>query len=728
MRRRSSTVTTLLAIIALFLLPAISNIEANVLPTSWTPFLWISWPAGVVLSAPLVYLEIRERHPVGGPGPKQDAASANEQLRLLAAASRHQWTAAASDRRLTHPGPLPIRWTRATVPVAGPVSATTGYPRFRPLPGLTAVTHCELGEGTQEELYQIYGGLPSGRMLLIGRPGAGKSSAAILLLLQALRHREQATPDDQARIPVPVLFTLHGWNPDRGESTTDWMASKLAETYPMFRGRTGRQAAEDLLATERVAAFLDGLDETPASIRPSILAALADAPFRVVLLSRTAEAVNAAQHILLTGAAAVELQAVQPTEAATYLLQSLVDPPPPPWKAIRHDLAEAARAGQPRSALSEALTTPLALSLLRDVYGATGPVDELLDDSRFSTAADIENHLLDQAIDAAYEHRPGRPKPRYTVTTARHTLRYIAVQLTEQRTSDLAWWHIPTWTTHRSRMITAAVATVLANETIWAPGLGLSLGLGLGLFAGLIFGIASFIGPLAGSVRGVPHTPRQITRLSYRNASHGLAYGLMSGLTGGLLASLLVGRVSGLSAGITSGFSVGLASGVAGVALRGITRRMEVAGSSLEPADAWRQDRNGLVLIPVLGLVVGLLVTLLVKLAPGLASGLASKLSVVILGGALVGLVLGLGYAVMAKRTSGTDVSSPGSATIDTSVALVHLAIRHRTPLRLITFLEDARSRHLLRTVGPIYQFRHASLQQRLAQPTAERVTNSHSS
>ena len=30
-------------------------------------------------------------------------------------------------------------------------------------------------------------------------------------------------------------------------------------------------------------------------------------------------------------------------------------------------------------------------------------------------------------------------------------------------------------------------------------------------------------------------------------------------------------------------------------------------------------------------------------------------------------------------------------------------------------FLEDARSRSVLRTVGPVYQFRHARLQDRLA-------------
>jgi hypothetical protein len=49
------------------------------------------------------------------------------------------------------------------------------------------------------------------------------------------------------------------------------------------------------------------------------------------------------------------------------------------------------------------------------------------------------------------------------------------------------------------------------------------------------------------------------------------------------------------------------------------------------------------------------------------------------------------------------------------SLAFVQFAARRRTPVRLVRFLEDARDRNVLRTVGPVYQFRHARLQDRLA-------------
>lgn len=46
------------------------------------------------------------------------------------------------------------------------------------------------------------------------------------------------------------------------------------------------------------------------------------------------------------------------------------------------------------------------------------------------------------------------------------------------------------------------------------------------------------------------------------------------------------------------------------------------------------------------------------------------------------------------------------------------LGTRRRLPLRLMGFLDDAYRLGLLRIVGPVYQFRHAALQDHLAPPT----------
>ena len=75
-----------------------------------------------------------------------------------------------------------------------------------------------------------------------------------------------------------------------------------------------------MLDAGRIAVILDGLDEIPQALRPSVLRALSQqATFRLVLLTRSAEMADAATQALLQGAAAIELQAIGPDAAAAYL-------------------------------------------------------------------------------------------------------------------------------------------------------------------------------------------------------------------------------------------------------------------------------------------------------------------------------------------------------------------------------------------------------------------------
>jgi hypothetical protein len=305
---------------------------------------------------------------------------------LLAVAMRNQWTAAANERRLRQPTPLPIRWCRTTEAVAGPTTAATmtraDRALFDPLPGLDCVTSDQLRRGTSRDLHHVYGGLASGRLLIVGGEGVGKSSAAILLLLDALRYRDHAIPADRQRIPVPVLFTLHGWDP-ASTSVKDWLVTKLTEV-PLFLGRYGAQRAKTLLSAGRIAVFLDGLDEIPEQTRPVALQALSDqATFRLVLLTRTTELATAAQQHGLVGAAALELHPLNPTDAADYLLQSITEPRRRPGRTSPPKSPKTPTAPRPRT------HQPLTVSLLRDTYPPTAPVDELTNTTRFPTPETI---------------------------------------------------------------------------------------------------------------------------------------------------------------------------------------------------------------------------------------------------------------------------------------------------------------------------------------------------
>jgi GTPase SAR1 family protein len=66
------------------------------------------------------------------------------------------------------------------------------------------------------------------RLVIVGGPGAGKTTLAVQLLLQLLASLQ----DDE---PIPVLFSVAGWDTDVFPRLHDWLAQRLAEVYPALR-------------------------------------------------------------------------------------------------------------------------------------------------------------------------------------------------------------------------------------------------------------------------------------------------------------------------------------------------------------------------------------------------------------------------------------------------------------------------------------------------------------
>jgi hypothetical protein len=87
----------------------------------------------------------------------------------------------------------------------------------------------------------------------------------------------------------------------------------------------------------------------------------------------------------------------------------------------------------------------------------------------------------------------------------------------------------------------------------------------------------------------------------------------------------------------------------------------------------------------------------------GIGFGIGSGIRFGVVNGFGIGLVVGVGIGLSVSQTWASSLAS------------AQLARRWRTPVRLMRFLDDARERGVLRTVGPAYQFRHARLQDRLA-------------
>ena len=205
-----------------------------------------------------------------------------------------------------------------------------------------------------------------------------------------------------------------------------------------------------------ISLLLDGVDEMPEGVRSSVLAKIGkQASYRVVLSSRISELERAVEAGHLAESAALELVPITARQAADYLELHVRDLTPEPWKKLIKYLRE-----HETSALATALDTPLALSLLLEIYRKNGQADELVCSQRFPDSQTIKRYLLDRVLPAAYEPPDSGP---YTLEQAGHWLGYLAAEMNERDLRELAWWNIPRWLPPRRMKVSIGLAGGLIN-------------------------------------------------------------------------------------------------------------------------------------------------------------------------------------------------------------------------------------------------------------------------
>lgn len=95
----------------------------------------------------------------------------------------------------------------------------------------------------------------SGRMVILGAPGSGKTVLAVTLTVELLKRRaKDSTPDSNAAF-VPCLLNLPSWEPAR-QSLPAWLEAQIADRF-----RITRKVAARLVSDGWILPVLDGLDE-----------------------------------------------------------------------------------------------------------------------------------------------------------------------------------------------------------------------------------------------------------------------------------------------------------------------------------------------------------------------------------------------------------------------------------------------------------------------------------
>jgi hypothetical protein len=512
-----------------------------------------------VLGLPALYLAWVSLQEARRPRPQSLAQIAD----VLASLLRSQWEAEVSVRRLNEPYPLAVSWTAADQSLTDTWEsleqlARSGAGRRMPPTPETWATGPDGLAGKGVELVGKLALVPTGRLVILGEPGAGKTMLMVRLLLDLLGRRPSGGP-------VPFLASVASWDPTKQE-LRDWLTAQLIIDHPALAGpspvETGRSQAAALLASGLILPILDGLDEIPDPVRGPAISKINDAlrpSEQLVVTCRTQQYRDAVRprdgvEVTLRGAAAVQLSPLQANTVRDYLCDDAAGQVMRTrWNPVLAVLGTESPAGQ-------ALTTPLMVGLARTIYNPR-PGEQIerepreLCDPDLTDRKAVESLLFDAFIPAAYRDKPARREKaqKWLVFLARH-LEYTVGG------TDLAWWQI-SWATR-----------ILKERGRWATVYGPKGAIGFGRSTNLSPGGRS---ALLDEIAAI--SPKASLALNFRQSIVGAA-------VGGLWVTVLT--VIGVTV-LFFDFAGGVANGILAGILASIVSFFQAAWPQYEIARAW---------------------------------------------------------------------------------------------------------------------------------------------
>lgn len=527
-------------------------------------------------------------------------------------------------------------------------------------------------------ILETYNEVPSGRLVVLGRAGAGKSVFALRLAL-VLVAAEQ--PDMRL---VPVKLVLSSWNPAR--SYYEWIAESMLANGLIRRtlGAGGRDLALDLIRCGYILPVLDGLDEMSPKLRAQALKALDVHRLPFVLTSRPNEYLEAARernqtleetaHIRLTGMTLNDLRGHLREDGWAPVLSRLAEKPTDPQSKV----------------VLAALSTPLMVSLARTVYSnPKAKPRELLNPKRFLKSDDIVTHLLQAYTPAAFDRIPvdkgGPPAKKWRPEDAERWLRFLALHMWGLQTTRLEWWPLRhaaprTW-------LIALVAAVTGGICV-APS---------AIIGCLLAGFSKRIPePRRLNIHGIGSRLRSDKQHGLRNLLRGTL--CIAGVEGG---ARLVGRLWHMEDLATASPLLLFALAISILALMKAATRVALT-EPLDPraaVDATASLRADRIATPVVAGTFGITMAVL------------GTVIWVIAGNPTAIDAAGLFLMIFVVCFQWSFIDSAWGAWL---YSRMWLSITGRLPWRLLALLEDANQRGVLRKVNGGYEFRHVLLYEQM--------------
>ncbi|MEH0931437.1 NACHT domain-containing protein [Micromonospora sp. CPCC 205558] len=661
------------------LLGIIGNIAAGTVTVSgkWQIVVW----TGTALLAAGVVLGEAMAQPGAADGPERSLRDA-----VLA-----HCLAELEFRGVTDPYPLPVSWRTAPADLLD-------HPDAQPV----------VAEAGQDQVAQTYAAIASGRLVVLGDAGAGKSVLALILALQLA----------ETGPVIPVVLDLRRYHPE--DPFNDWVLRMIESTYAQ-----APESIVPLIQGRQLVLVLDGLDEVDHGWQGKLLRALNASLFPLVVTCRVDDYRRLAHtHGVLRSAAGVVLQPLTEVQVIHYLRRSA-----PPAATKWDDLFAAVKSSGPeaRRRIFDSLGNPLILSLARYVYGHHRRPDpvEMMDDRRFPDAAAIEQYLIDRYISIAYADRDvasavaPRSRSRWSKDDTRRWLAFVA-RFRHQFPDELIF-SVPRDTT--VQCLLAALTALVGTVAVFGANQRSPFGPLVAVVAAVGFALLAYLAVL------FPHGPP--TGPVPRPPPYGLIY-RRTGKLRQLREEFGDPLVLQLTVPATLALPVGLLVTVVASGHLLFPQERDASVSAALAVGAWSWLALAFLFLcrRVFGGIANVVVTESVAtyrlgLWDALAADRRRVLALWVLVAAPIAVVFGLVLAPMLPAT--VAAVAAGCAFVvfaiqlwqgawrDYTVGHLYFVARGDLPWRLRAFLTEAREHGILYESTQAYGFRHERLRSRLA-------------